>query len=123
MADYKLLAEAISRKGIAPYGTRYAEELGTPTTAKGKGYFGAIPDQQGRPMTELSSAYEQDGKLVSHPLIVPTLTKQEIDLLKMGAEPTSSIYQKAQEWAQSRLAQGQSPFATPQDVRFPVPTE
>lgn len=119
MADYSLLAEALSNQGLAPYGTRFAEELGAPT-AKGKGYFGAITNAEGRPMTELSSAYEQNGKLVSHPLIVPTLTKEEIDLLKMGI-PNDTIYKKAEDWAKSRLEQGQSPFATPQDVRFPVP--
>jgi hypothetical protein len=121
MPDYSLMAEALSRQGLAPYGTRFAEDLGAPT-AKGKGYFGEIPDAQGRPMTELSSAYEDNGKLVSHPLVVPTLTKEEIDLLKMGIL-NEQIYQKAEDWAKSRLGQGQSPFATPQDVRFPVPTE
>jgi len=119
MPDYSLMAEALSRQGLAPYGTRFAEDLGAPT-AKGKGYFGEIPDAQGRPMTELSSAYEDNGKLVPHPLVVPTLTKEEIDLLKMGI-PNEQIYQKAEDWAKSRLEQGQSPFATPQDVRFPVP--
>ena len=121
MVDYQLLAEAISRKGLAPYGIRYSEELIAPTTAKGKGYFGAVLDEQGRPMTELSSAYEKDGKLVSHPLLVPSLTKKEIDLLKMGGEPTPDIYQKAQDWAQKRIGAGQSPFATSQDIKFPVP--
>lgn len=119
MPDYSLLARALSSQGLAPYGTRFAEELGTPT-AKGKGYFGAIPDSEGRAMTELSSAYEQDGKLVQYPLVVPTLTKQELDLLKLN-NPNDTIYQKAEDWAKSRLGQGQSPFATPQDVRFPVP--
>lgn len=119
MENYALLARALSSQGLAPYGTRFAEELGAPT-AKGKGYFGVIPDSEGRAMTELSSAYEQDGKLVPHPLIVPTLTKEEIDLLKMGI-PNEQIYQKAEDWAKSRLGQGQSPFATPQDVRFTVP--
>ena len=119
MENYALLARALSSQGLAPYGTRFAEDLGAPT-AKGKGYFGEIPDAQGRPMTELSSAYEDNGKLVPHPLVVPTLTKKEIDLLKMGI-PNEQIYQKAEDWAKSRLGQGQSPFATPQDVRFPVP--
>jgi hypothetical protein len=119
MENYALLARALSSQGLAPYGTRFAEQMGAPT-AKGKGYFGEIPDAQGRPMTELSSAYEDNGKLVPHPLVVPTLTKEEIDLLKMGI-PNEQIYQKAEDWAKSRLGQGQSPFATPQDVRFPVP--
>jgi hypothetical protein len=60
----------------------------TDGTLKGKGFFGEIPVNQGGAMTEFSSAFEQDGKMVSHPLLVPTLNKQEIDLLRMGLEPT-----------------------------------
>jgi hypothetical protein len=125
-ADYTLLSQAISRKpGLAPYGIRHLEEGQklTDATAKGKGYFGEIPMQQGGAMTELSSAYEQDGKLISHPLIVPTLTKQQVDLLKMGGEPTPEIYKKAQDYAQQRIGAGQSPFATPQELRYSLPTE
>ena len=124
--DYKLLAQAISRQpGLAPYGMRYLEEGQTlsDATPKGKGYFGEVPMNQGGAMTELSSAYDQNGKLVSHPLIVPTLNKQEVDLLKMGLEPTPEIYKKAQDYAQQRIGAGQSPFATPQELRYPMPTE
>ena len=124
--DYKLLAQAISRQpGLAPYGMRHLENGQdiTEGTVKGKGYFGEIPANRGGAMTELSSAYDQDGKLVSHPLIVPTLNKQEVDLLKMGLEPTLEIYKKAQDYAQQRIAAGQSPFASPQELRYPIPTE
>jgi hypothetical protein len=124
--DYKLLAQAISRQpGIAPYGMRHLENGQdiTEGTVKGKGYFGEVPANRGGAMTEFSSAYEQDGNLVSHPLIVPTLNKQEVDLLKMGLDPTPEIYKKAQDYAQQRIAAGQSPFATPQELRYPVPTE
>jgi hypothetical protein len=92
-------------------------------TVKGKGYFGEVPTNQGGAMTELSSAYEQDGKLISNPLIVPTLTKQELDWLKSGQEPTPQIIKKAQDYAQKRMGSGQSTFATPQELRYPVPTE
>ena len=124
--DYKLLAQAISRQpGIAPYGMRHLENGQdiTEGTVKGKGYFGEIPANRGGAMTELSSAYDQDGKLVSHPLIVPTLTKEEIDLLGMGLKPTPEIYKKAQDYAQQRIAAGQSPFATPQELRYSMPSE
>jgi hypothetical protein len=126
MGDYSLLAQAISRQpGLAPYGMRYLEEGQTlsDATPKGKGYFGEIPMNQGGAMTEMSSAFDQDGKLVSHPLIVPTLTRQEVDLLKMGGEPTPEIYRKAQDYAQQRIGAGQSTFATPQELRYPVPTQ
>jgi len=61
--------------------------------------------------------------MVSHPLLVPTLNKQEIDLLRMGLKPTPEIYKKAQDYAQQRIGAGQSPFATPQELRYPMPTE
>ena len=124
--DYRLLAQAISRKnGLAPYGMRNLEQGQdiSQGSAKGKGYFGEVPTNQGGAMTELSSAYEQDGKLISNPLIVPTLTKQELDLLKSGREPTPQIIKKAQDYAQKRMGMGQSTFATPQELRDPVPTE
>ena len=126
MPDYSLLAQALSRQdGLAPYGMRHLEpgQDITQGTVKGKGYFGEIPMNQGGAMTEVSSAYEQDGNLVSHPLIVPTLTKQEVDLLGMGLEPTPEIYKKAQDYAQQRIGAGQSPFATPQELRYPIPIE
>lgn len=126
MPDYSLLAQALNRQeGLAPYGMRNLEtgQDITQGTVKGKGYFGEIPMNQGGAMTEMSSAYGQDGNLVSHPLLVPTLNKQEIDLLGMGLEPTPEIYKKAQDYAQQRIAAGQSPFASPQELRYPVPTQ
>jgi hypothetical protein len=124
MPDYSLLAQALSREPRLS-GARYLEQGQDMSqgTLKGKGYFGEIPVNQGGAMTEFSSAYEQDGKLVSHPLLVPTLNKQEIDLLRMGLEPTPEIYKKAQDYAQKRIGAGQSPFATPQELRYPMPTE
>jgi len=124
--DYSLLAQALSRQdGLAPYGMRNLEtgQNINQGTIKGKGYFGEVPMNQGGAMTEYSSAYGQDGNLVSHPLIVPTLTKQEIDLLGMGLEPTPEIYKKAQDYAQQRIGAGKSTFATPQELRYSVPIE
>ena len=122
--DYSLLAQALSREpGLS--GARNLEQGQDMSqgTLKGKGYFGEIPVNQGGAMTEFSSAFEQDGKMVSHPLLVPTLNKQEIDLLKMGIEPTPEIYKKAQDYAQQRISAGQSPFASPQELRYPMPSE
>ena len=124
MPDYSLLAQALSREpGLS--GARYLEQGQDMSqgTLKGKGYFGEIPVNQGGAMTEFSSAFEQDGKMVSHPLLVPTLNKQEIDLLRMGLEPTPEIYKKAQDYAQQRIGAGQSPFASPQELRYPMPSE
>jgi hypothetical protein len=124
--DYSLLAQAISRKpGLAPYGMRNLEQGQdiSQGTVKGKGYFGEVPMDQGGAMTEFSSAYGQDGNLVSNPLVVPTLTKQELDWLKAGLDPTPQIIKKAQDYAQKRMGAGQSTFATPQELRYPVPTK
>ena len=106
---------------LAPFGLRHSNSVYEPTEIKGRGYMGAIPTSEGMPMTELSSSFEIDGQVIQHPLIVPTLSPQEIELLRMGGEPTPDIYQKAQQFALGRIQQGLSPFATPQDLRMPVP--
>ena len=110
-----------ARTGIAPYGVRYSETVQDQFSPKRHGYFGAIQSAEGLPITELSSAFELNGQTIRHPLVVPTLTAEEISLLQSGKEPTQSIYDKAQAWAIDRLKQGQDPFATTQDVRFPLP--
>jgi hypothetical protein len=106
---------------LAPYGLRYSESLADLPQVKARGYMGAIPTSEGMPMTELSSSFEMNGQTIQHPLIVPTLSPQEIELLRMGGEPTPEIYSKAQQFALGRIQQGLSPFATPQDLRMPVP--
>jgi hypothetical protein len=106
---------------LAPFGFRYSESVADLPQVKGRGYMGAIPTSEGMPMTELSSSFEMNGQVIQHPLIVPTLSAQEIELLRMGGEPTPDIYQKAQQFALGRIQQGLSPFATPQDLRMPVP--
>jgi hypothetical protein len=106
---------------LAPFGLRYSESVADQPQVKGRGYLGAIPTAEGMPMTELSSSFELDGQVIQHLLIVPTLTAQEIQLLQMGGEPTPEIYTKAQQFALERIKQGFSPFATPQDLRMPMP--
>ena len=106
---------------LAPYGLRYSESVADQPQIKGRGYLGTIPTTEVMPMTELSSSFELDGQVIQHPLIVPTLTAQEIQLLQMGGEPTPEIYTKAQQFALDRIRQGMSPFATPQDLRMPMP--
>jgi hypothetical protein len=106
---------------LAPFGLRYSESLSDQPQIKGRGFMGVIPTSEGMPMTELSSSFELDGQVIQHPLIVPTLTAQELQHLQMGGEPTPDIYSKAQQFALSRLQQGLSPFATPQDLRTPMP--
>ncbi len=112
--------------GIAPYGTRYADSLQSQPTAKGMGFFGMVPSNAGgggvgASSSELSSSFEQGGQTIEHPLMVPTLTADELKHLLSGAEPTPAIYDKAEKFALDRIKQGKSPFAGPEDLRLPVP--
>jgi hypothetical protein len=78
---------------------------------KGKGYFGELKRPDGAVSTELSSSEVVDGKAIEYPLIVPTLTQQEIQLLLSGGQPTPEIYEKARRHAFERMKRGLSPFA------------
>jgi hypothetical protein len=102
--------------GIAPYGIRHSGE-----GVKGGGYFGPVPNPKGGVSTEISSSFDQGGKTIEHPLMVPTLSPQEMQHLLSGAEPTPEIFQKAQAHALQRIGINKSPFAGPQEIRYPVP--
>ena len=101
-----------SREGLAPYGLRHSGE-----GAKGKGYFGVMPGKRGM-VTELSTEAEGVGE---HPLIVPTLTREELEHLLAGGDPTESIYNKARQHAEGRKSKGKEAFAGPSELRYPMP--
>lgn len=101
-----------SEEGLAPYGLRHSGE-----GAKGKGYFGVMPGKRGM-VTELSTEAEGIGE---HPLIVPTLTREELEYLLAGGDPTEPIYQKAYKHAQGRKSKGKGAFADPSELRHPEP--
>lgn len=109
---------AFAGGGLAPYGLRHSGDA-----PKGKGYFGEIKHASGDVSTELSSEFEYKGKNVEHPLLVPTLTRSEINHLVSGKEPTNDIYDKAEMWAKSRVDSGKSPFIEHNEVRHPMPEE
>ena len=100
-----------TEEGLAPYGLRHAGD-----SVKGKGYFGEVETKSGYPMTEFSSEDETG----EYPLVVPTLTKKELEKLK-SEEVTSEIEDKARSWAESRRKAGKSPFADPSELRMPTP--
>lgn len=102
--------------GIASYGARYAESPSEPLSMKGKGYFGLLPSDEGF-STEISTTNDQG---VSFPLLVPTLTQEEINYLLQGNAATDDIYNKAQSWANYRQSVGASPFASPTELRMPT---
>ena len=106
-----------TKERIATYGKRID---GTP---KGAGYFGEIP-HPGKPnvySTELSIGVELDGKEIQIPLLVPTLSKSEIDAVIRGQE-TESIIRKAVDHAKYRMKQGKSVFAEDNEYH-PLPKE
>lgn len=107
------LKDSVSRIDLAPYGLRHSGE-----GAKGNGYFGPMRGREGV-VTELS-AEDDDGE---YPLVVPTLTREELDHLLSGGEPTEMIYNKARSYAEKRKGAGKSPFADPSELRYPMPTE
>jgi len=78
---------------------------------KGLGYFGELKRPDGMVSTELSVGVNVDGREMEIPSLVPTLTKEEIDYLLAGNEPTEQIVDKAVEHARERIKQKKSPFA------------
>jgi hypothetical protein len=99
--------------GLAPFGLRHGDG-----GAKGKGFFGPVPDATGGFATEMS-ADDMSGEF---PLMVPTLTKEELAyLLSGGGRPTDAIFDKARAFADQRRAAGRSPFIEPGELRYPLP--
>jgi len=95
------------------YGKRHNSE-----TLKGNGWFGPLlrKNRKEGASTEISAGFEIEGKEVEIPLLVPTLTPEEVTWLLstpmndlMGKLP-KSISLKAVEHAKKRLSEGKSPF-------------
>jgi len=101
-----------AESGVAPFGIRHSGE-----GVKGRGWFGVLPNQDGGISTEISA--ESNGH--EYPLITPSLTKEQLNLLLSGEKPTPEIYKAAEDWANLRREKGQSPFASPSDLRFALP--
>jgi hypothetical protein len=98
------------------YGPRWDEASQSYAGApKGLGFLGPLQRGDGRVMSEFSRDAEIDGKNVSYPLIVPTLTKDEIHYLLTAGDDAAiptSIERKAKAHATERLKAGLSPFAS-----------
>ena len=99
-----------TQEGLAPHGIRHSGE-----GVKGSGYFGYLPSSEGY-ATEIS-AEDESGE---YPLLVPTLSKEEIEHLLAGNAPTEDIYRKAVEHADRRRKAGKSPFAEATGLKYPV---
>lgn len=115
------LRRLYSKSGLAPYGVRHDG-----SAPKGKGYFGEIANSRGDSMTEFSMTVPLLGREREIPLIVPTLTADEINVLKKVengeiARVPNTIRMKAIDHAESRIKEGKSPFAGPTELRVPKP--
>lgn len=99
--------------GIESGGRRYSKDYGRRSDGshKGPGFLGELKRPDGRVSTELSVGVEFDGQEREIPLLVPSLSQREIDLLLAGEEPTDKIMDKAVAHARKRIAAGKSPFA------------
>ncbi len=83
-----------------------------------KGYLGPMERPDGTVSTEISAGFEIDGKEMDIPLMVPGLTKEEVDYLltaDMNSEDffknmPESIQDKAIEHAKKRIKEGKSVF-------------
>lgn len=83
-----------------------------------KGYLGAMERPDGTVSTEISAGFEIDGKEMDIPLMVPGLTKEEIDYLLTAdiqgedffKNMPDSIPDKAIEHAKKRMKEGKSVF-------------
>jgi len=118
--------------------TRGASESGSlrdDGTARGPGYFGSLAMRDGLDITSTECAYRLLVKVPkrSHghlrhiymrtlvPLLVPTLTREEIAHLVDGGDPTSMIRTKAILHAEARLSQSLSPFAEGWETPIELP--
>ena len=114
LSDYVSAAKDSAKDKAVDYGKR---EDGT---NKGSGWLGEIKNpyaNDGRFSTELSIGVNLGGKDVLIPLIVPTLTKDELDIvLKSDAGVKGyelvpeSIVDKAVDFSINRIKDGKSPF-------------
>lgn len=83
----------------------------TDGSAKGLGFFGALKRPDGQVSSELAIGVNLGGKELEVPLIVPTLSRGELDHLLNGGKPTEVMVQKAVDHAKQRIQAGASPFA------------
>lgn len=85
-------------------------------TNKGSGFLGELKMRDGSNSvaTEMSIGVDIDGKEMLVPMIVPTLSEQELNHLLSGGKPTPEIVGKAARHAAERVSAGKSPFADEQ---------
>lgn len=90
---------------------------------KGRGYFGELRRPDGAVSTEISIGVNLDNQEREIPVLVPTLSRGEIDRLLAGDAPDDAMVKKAVDHARSRIAAGKNPFAGQDDVPVGIPPE
>jgi len=108
----KRMADARNAPPEAAPSSKFGLRLdGTP---KGLGFFGELKRPDGSISTELSIGVSfDDGKEIQLPLIVPALTRSEIQSLLTGAKPSKSMVNRAVQFYKERIADGKPAFAQP----------
>jgi hypothetical protein len=104
------MGDLASLLGPKDYGLRQDK------TRKGFGYYGPLKTPSGDDATELSFSFDYNGNEVLAPLLVPGLSKAQIDVLLSGGRITPDIYEMASQHALERLRYGKSPFANPLEI-------
>jgi hypothetical protein len=110
-------AEKTKNMDPATFGNRVD---GTP---KGFGFFGILNRPDGDISTELSAGVNFGEGDLEIPLIVPTLTRGELNQLLSGQSIPNNILDKAVQHARGRLQQGLSPFAQRGEDLIAVPLQ
>lgn len=100
----------------------YIRPDGTP---KGEGFLGSIKRPDGpKVMSEYSvGSPDVTGKEMDYPSMVPTLNRQELMSIlnsQDGVALPDSVYQKAADFARSRVAAGKSVFAGPGEAQYHI---
>ena len=94
-------------------------------TYKGTGWLGVLHLPNGGVASEYTIGVNIDGKEIDIPTLVPTLTKEEQDLMVNDVIPNNkdvpdSIVKKAVDFAKMRLANGRSVFANDGEPQQPA---
>lgn len=77
---------------------------------KGPGWLGTLKRPDGQVSTEISRGNVVNGQYMEYPLIVPSSTPDELQILLSGGKPTQAMEEKAHKFAEDRVRQGLSPF-------------
>jgi hypothetical protein len=93
-------------------------------TKKGAGYFGVLKRPDGNVSTELSVGVDFGDGEEEIPLLVPTLTKTDIERLLKGEKPSKAMIDIAVEFARARKKEGLPAFALPaEEGKYKIPAE